>query len=318
MDTVSTGPIILSTWTFGQKANAAGWSILARGGSSLDAVEQGCRAVEADPENMTVGQGGYPDSSGEVTLDASIMVSPAQCGSVCYVKRHLHPVTIARRVMEDTPHVLLAGKGADRYAAGCGLESGEVTTDKSRAAWEKWRSENPEATRDVANHLPAKNIEEGLANDGAENLPHNRFHDTVGVLAIDAAGLIAGACSTSGWAFKMPGRVGDSPIIGHGLYVDPKHGAAVATGSGELLMGVCGSFLAVEMLRRGATPLDAACEVLHRIIDQYQLKENHQAAMIVLKPDGTWSSAALREGFSVAVRNAKFDELVEAELTLLS
>ena len=309
---------MLSTWTFGQKANAAGWKVLTDAtGTSLDAVELGCRAIEADPENMTVGQGGYPDRSGEVTLDASIMVSPARCGSVCYVRRHLYPVSIARRVMEESPHAMLAGEGADRFAAQHGIDSGELTTDRSREAWKTWCRENPEASRDVARHLPARNIEEGMSDDPDENLPHNRFHDTVGVLAIDAAGQIAGACSTSGWAFKLPGRVGDSPIIGHGLYVDPRHGAAVATGSGELIMGVCGSFLAVEMLRRGASPLDAACEVLERIAEEYQLEEDHQAAIIVLKPDGTWSSAALREGFRTAVRTTEVDELVEAEHVML-
>jgi isoaspartyl peptidase/L-asparaginase-like protein (Ntn-hydrolase superfamily) len=311
-------PILLSTWTLGQQANAAGWPYLtAVPPSSLDAVEHACRAVEADPRVMSVGRGGYPDRSGEVTLDAAIMLAPARCGSVCYVRRFMHPVSIARLVMEKTPHVLLAGDGADRFAKLQGMEPVDLLTDQARAAWQNWLAEHAAARRtDQAAYLPPANIEEKQALDELADTPGGA-HDTVGVLARDAGGQLAGACSTSGSAFKVPGRVGDSPIIGHGLYVDPVHGAAVATGLGELVMGVCGTFLAVEAMRRGATPLDAAVEVLNRIIHSYPLREEHQVAIITIDGQGRWSSAALRPGFHTAVRTPTRDELVDPERVML-
>jgi isoaspartyl peptidase/L-asparaginase-like protein (Ntn-hydrolase superfamily) len=302
--------ILLATWSFGRTAVAAGWPHLARpGGSSLDAVEQAVRAVEADPACTTVGYGGYPDAAGEVTLDASIMVSPARCGSVCFVRRILHPVTLARRVMEHTGHVMLAGDGAERFALSQGIAPADLASDASRRAYEKWLAEHPGQGRPTA--APRANVEEaGLSPEDS--------HDTVGVLALDAAGVLAGACSTSGLAFKLPGRVGDSPVIGHGLYVDPRHGAAVATGHGELIMGVCGAFLAVEEMRRGASPAEAAAEVMRRIAESRTLDAGCQAAVITLAPDGRWSSAALRAGFKVAVRTSGRDDLVEVEQVLLA
>ena len=301
-------PLLLATWSFGRTAVAAGWPHLAgQGGSSLDAVEHAVRAVEADPACMTVGYGAYPDAAGEITLDASIMLSPARCGSVCFVRRILHPVTLARLVMEKTPHVMLAGDGAERFAASQGIAPADLVGDASRRAYEKWLAEHRAPT--VRSGL-LPNVEE-------TGLPQEDSHDTVGVLALDAAGVLAGACSTSGLAFKLPGRVGDSPIIGHGLYVHPRHGAAVATGHGELIMGVCGAFLAVEEMRRGASPAEAAAEVLRRIIESRTLEAGHQAALIALAPDGRWSRAALRPGFKVAVKTSARDDLVESEQVLL-
>jgi N4-(beta-N-acetylglucosaminyl)-L-asparaginase len=275
----------------------------------MDAVEHAVRAVEADPACMTVGYGSYPDAAGEVTLDASIMLSPARCGSVCFVRRIMHPVSLARLVMERTPHVMLAGDGAERFAASQGIAPEDLASDASRKAYAKWLTEHP--WRCGALVMPRANVEE-------TGLPQEDSHDTVGVLAIDAEGVLAGACSTSGLAFKLPGRVGDSPIIGHGLYVDPRHGAAVATGHGELIMGVCGSFLAVEEMRRGASPADAAAEVLRRIADSRTLDAGHQVGLITLAPDGAWSSAALRAGFKVAVKTSDRDDLVATERVLLA
>ncbi len=317
---------MLSTWSFGRKANETGWPHLTDGDRSpLDAVEQACRIIESDERNMSVGKGGFPDRSGQTTLDASIMLSPAKCGSVAYVRRFEHPITIARLVMEKTPHVMLVGDGADRFAKLSGLEPTDLSTERSRAAWRKWIEENPQAALDnEKSYLPPANIEEqhpGGGSDSAaprpevlrdEDLPHNRTHDTVGVLAMNEAGVLAGACSTSGWAFKVPGRVGDSPIIGHGMYVDPRGGAAVATGNGELIMGICGCFLAVESMRRGASAAAAAREVIERVDESYGLQPEHQVALITLKPDGTWSSASLRGGFHTAVRTGGRDELVAA------
>jgi L-asparaginase/N4-(beta-N-acetylglucosaminyl)-L-asparaginase len=301
-------PIILATWSFGRAAVAAGWPHLLRdGGGSLDAVEQGCRAVEADPACMTVGYGANPDAAGEVTLDASIMLSPSRRGSVCFVRRFVHAVTIARLVMERTPHVLLAGDGAERLAREHGLQPADLLTDAGRQAYEKWRSTSQAAAVKL---LVSPNIEESRP-------APEESHDTIGVLALDARGVLAGACSTSGLAFKLPGRVGDSPIIGHGLYVDPTHGAAVATGHGELIMGVCGAFLAVEEMRRGASPAAAAAAVVRRVAENYRLAENDQVGIITLSPDGRWSSAAVRPGFRIAVKTSARDELLDAGQVLL-
>jgi isoaspartyl peptidase/L-asparaginase-like protein (Ntn-hydrolase superfamily) len=332
-------PIILATWSFGKIATAAGWSYLGGpNGSSLDAVEQACRAVESDLEVTSVGRGGLPDRCGEVSLDASIMQSPARCGSVCCVRRFEHPVTIARMVMERLHVVLLAGDGADRFALRQGLAPVDLLTDNAKAKWQRWAAEHPDLQcRDDSPYVPPSNHEECSGEDcpdfraskngtvpftapftaDDETLPHNRHHDTVGVLAIDSSGTLSGACSTSGLPFKPPGRVGDSPIIGHGLYVDPRRGAAVATGNGELIMGVCGSFLAVELMGRGASPADAAREVIQRIADSYELVAEDQAAIIAVHPSGQWSAAALRPGYRTSVRTSTRDEMAEPDCTLL-
>jgi N4-(beta-N-acetylglucosaminyl)-L-asparaginase len=319
-------PIILATWSFGKVATTAGWPhLIGPNGSSLDAVEQACRAVESDLEVTSVGRGGCPDRSGEVSLDASIMQSPSRCGSVCYVRRFEHPVSIARMVMERLRIVLLAGDGADRFALRQGLPAVDLLSDSAKERWRKWAEEHPDlrcgedAPFRTGDRPHLRSSEDGtvpLASDD-ENLPHNRDHDTIGVLAIDAGGALSGACSTSGLPFKPPGRVGDSPIIGQGLYVDPRRGAAVATGDGELIMGVCGSFLAVELMGRGASPADAAREVIERIADSYELAENDQAAIIAVHPSGRWSAAALRCGYRTSVRTSGRDEMVEPESTLL-
>lgn len=302
-------PIILSTWSFGERANRAGWPTLEQGDSALDAVELACRDAEADPDNHTVGLGGYPDRSGRVSLDASIMLSPAKSGAVCCVRNYMHPISIARRVMEHTTHKLLAGDDADEFARQQGFEPAELLTDKAAHAWEQWRGQHGRA-----GHMVKRNIEElGLTDADIEG-----SHDTIGVLALDQSGTLAGGCTTSGLRFKLPGRIGDSPIIGQGLYVEPGIGAAVCTGHGELVMGVCGSFLAVEALRRGAAPSDAAIEVIQRIAGSYKLSDEDQVGVIVLKSDGVWASASIRPGFRAAVRNAQEDALLDPSHVLLS
>jgi isoaspartyl peptidase/L-asparaginase-like protein (Ntn-hydrolase superfamily) len=248
---------------------------------------------------MSVGLGGYPDRSGEVTLDAAIMRAPSQRGSVCCVRRFMHPVSIARLVMETTPHVLLAGDGADRFAKLQGMTPVDLLTNAARLAWQKWIGQHAAARyADQLASFPPANIEERgpldqLAAAADDALPDTRAsHDTVAVLARDAAGEMAGACSTSG--------------------------AAVATGAGELVMGVCGTFLAVEAMRPGASPLEAAIEVLGRIIDGYPLRDEHQVAIIAMDRGGRWSSAALRAGCHTAVRTPGRDELVEPERVMLA
>ena len=283
-------PILLTTWPFGQAANRSAWPALAAGGSSLDAVEAVCRHVEDDIEVESVGYGGLPDRSGSVTLDALVMQSPARCGGVCALGRHRPAVSVARRVMEASPHVLLAGEGADRFAADQGFTAEPMVSPEARARFDTW-------------------VREGR--------PSEAGHDTVGALAVDAAGVLSGATSTSGRAWKLPGRVGDSPLPGHGLYVDPRLGAAAATGDGELVQGLCSSFAAVQALGRGVPPLEALVGELLRIRDTYELSAQAQVAMIALTPEGRWASAALRPGFRYALAHSEGQEVRDPERVLL-
>ncbi|MCI0365388.1 MAG: N(4)-(beta-N-acetylglucosaminyl)-L-asparaginase [Phycisphaerales bacterium] len=336
-----TVPLILSTWSFGQRGNEAAWPGLARGGHSIDAVERVCQVLEADQEVDSVGFGGLPDSNGHVSLDGCIMLAPNRCGSVCNVRRFMHPVSIARQVMEKTNHVMLAGDGADAFAQAQGFMPADLLAADAQDAYHRWLKERGQVdqTRDRGYSAPRpidRGASRGQPNDGARagrlffhpapEPPPGRSrddeskwkgHDTIGVLCIDAHGVLAGACSTSGMPFKLPGRVGDSPIIGHGLYVDPEHGAAVATGTGELIMGVCGSFLAVELMRAGQEPLEAARSVLQRIIDNYDVKPEHQVALIAMRPDGQFASAALRSGYKSSVRGNQRNEVVEPDAVML-
>ena len=211
-------PILLSTWHFGLPANRAGWPYLLKAGGLVDGLEQTCVACELDPAVDSVGVGGLPDASGEVSLDGAIMLSPARSAGVGYVRNYAHPVSIARRVMERSPHKLLVGEGAERFAKEQGFPTAELLTEAARRKWEAWRA--------TGAHLDF-HVGERKARLGEVS------HDTIGVLAMDAAGRIGVACSTSGRAFKFPGRVGDSPLIGPGLYCDPRIGAAVARVGGE-------------------------------------------------------------------------------------
>ncbi|MBL8990692.1 MAG: isoaspartyl peptidase/L-asparaginase [Phycisphaerae bacterium] len=291
-------PQILSTWSFGRTANAAGWPILRSGGAALDAVVAAATAVEDDPAVDSVGLGGLPDASGRVSLDASVMTDPDRCGSVCYLRGYRHAAALARAVIEKTTHVMLAGDGAEAFAARQGHRrvSPEALSPAASAAFAQWRSRRAAAPPPAREgELPPMNVEERYRN--ARNEPS---HDTVCVLARDAAGSLAGAVTTSGLAFKVPGRVGDSPIIGAGLYVDQRAGAAAATGNGELVMGVCGSFLVVERMRLGLSPGDAIAYVLDRIRDRYRIASEHQVAFIAMSPDGRWAQGALAEGFTTA------------------
>ncbi|MCC6322693.1 MAG: N(4)-(beta-N-acetylglucosaminyl)-L-asparaginase [Phycisphaerales bacterium] len=286
-------PLVLTTWSFGPVANEPASAILRAGGAAIDACEAGAIAVENDPSINSVGVGGLPDADGHVSLDGCIMTDPDQCGSVAFIRRFANPVSIARRVMEKTIHVMLVGEGAEQFALREGFTPRDLSTPYARAEWDKWRADPRTLERArYRGWIPPLNVEERA-----------RSHDTVSILALDKRHRLAGVCSTSGMAFKVPGRVGDSPIIGHGLYVDQEAGAAAATGNGELVMGTCTSFLAVELMRSGATPLQAAEQSLQRIIDRFELLPDHQVAIIVLapvKPDGSWAgwaSAAIKPGF---------------------
>lgn len=309
---LNAGPLLLSTWSFGQAANRAGFRRLKAGGTIVDAVEGACMDAEGDLANPTVGVGGLPDSTGRVSLDAAMMLSPRKRGGVACVRHHPHPISIARKVMEGTPHVLLVGPDADNYADSQLLAPGLLLTAESRKAWETWLADNVSRTGHPFAATLA-NIEElgyGESKQDGQMPVTEANHDTIGVLGLGADGLMVAGCTTSGLAFKLPGRVGDSPIVGHGLYCDPKWGAATATGHGELVMSVCGSFLAVEMLRAGRTPLEAARGVLERIGEQHTLTKEDQIGIIVMTPEGEFACAALRPGFRMAVKTEERDELV--------
>ncbi len=302
-------PIVLSTWSFGPVANEPGMSVLRARGSALDAVVAAATAVENDSGVNSVGVGGLPDADGTVSLDGCVMTNPDRCGSVCYIRRYANPVAIARAVMERTIHVMLAGEGAEAFAAREGFEARELLTPAARSEWERWKQDPSRVDREkYKGWIPPLNVEEitsGVSARSTGGKHPEPSHDTVSILALDSSGALAGACSTSGMAFKVPGRVGDSPIIGHGLYVDQEAGAAAGTGTGEIITGVCGSFLAVEAMRRGAAPIDAIVEVLERIKKRFTLKADHQVAMIAMNPHGEWASGALRTGFHHTITDGR-------------
>jgi isoaspartyl peptidase/L-asparaginase-like protein (Ntn-hydrolase superfamily) len=312
---------IVSTWSFGLRANEGAWPHV-EAGLALDAVEAACAYADRAPDIDSVGFGGLPDASGRVSLDGCVMLSPAKCGSVAGLRHHLHPVSVARRVMERTPHVMLVGADADAFADAEEMPRAELLSDEARAAFEKWRREGGvvDQSRDSGGRLgfdPMRPVDRRHGEDGrlfggasrpADGLPPDeakwRHHDTIGCLALDAKGVLAGGCSTSGTPFKTPGRVGDSPIIGHGLYVDPEVGGATATGTGELIMGICGAFLVVEAMRRGASPEAAVREAALRLAKSYALEPHHQAAFLAMSRDGAVAAAALRPGYRTSVRDS--------------
>tara|TARA_B100001750_G_scaffold28697_1_gene19149 strand:- start:230 stop:1183 length:954 start_codon:yes stop_codon:yes gene_type:complete len=269
-------PIVLSTWKHGMSANDAAWEILKDEGSALDAVETGAKVPEADPESSSVGFGGLPDEQGKVTLDACIMDHTGNCGSVAFIQNIKHPISVARKVMEETKHVMLAGEGAKQFAVSKGFEEMDLLTDTSREQWEKWKKKQFKQT------------------------PHDT-HDTISVLAQDSRGDLSGACTTSGWAYKLHGRVGDSPIIGAGLYVDNEIGCAAATGLGEEVIKTTGSFLVVELMRQGYEPTKACEEALKRVIKRHNGNPDFQIAYIAIRKDGEIGSACLKWTFEYAL-----------------
>jgi isoaspartyl peptidase/L-asparaginase-like protein (Ntn-hydrolase superfamily) len=292
-------PIVISTWNHGLPANEAAWEILANGGNALDAVEAGVRVPEADPKVITVGYGGIPDASGKVTLDACIMDERGRAGSVACLENIKHPISVARLVMEKTPHVMLTGKGAHEFALENGFKKENLLTPEMKEKWKKWKKEKREFSSKI-------NIENQLQ----EN------HDTIGMLAIDKDGRISGACTTSGMGFKLPGRVGDSPIIGAGLFVDGEIGGATATGTGELVMKTLGSFLVVELMRNGKTPAEACEEAVKRIAKKIPDYKKHQVGFIALNISGEYGSFCIQPGFNFAVKTENKTALEDAEAWL--
>ena len=291
-------PIVISTWDFGVPANKEAWTILGKGGRALDAVEAGVKIPEADMNNHTVGRAGYPDRDGHVSLDACIMDEYGNCGSVAAIEYIAHPISVARAVMEKTPHVMLVGEGATQFAVEQGFKKEKLLTPESEKAWKEWLK--------TAQYSPVMNIE------NQQHVPGSKYnHDTIGMLAIDAKGNISGACTTSGMAFKMRGRVGDSPIIGAGLYVDNEVGGATSTGVGEEVIRNVGSFLVVELMRQGLSPEDACKEAVNRIIKKKpETAKKIQVGFLAINKKGEYGAYAIQGGFSFAVCNAQQQDLI--------
>lgn len=298
-------PIVLSTWSPNVKANAAAWAVLGSGGRALDAVETGVQVPEADPHDQSVGYGGLPDRDGKVTLDACIMDEAGNIGAVLALEGIMHPIKVARLVMEKTPHVQLVGEGALQFALANGFKVENLLTPESEAAWKRWLQ--------TAHYDPMtipKLLEQKSGADG-NGQQHN--HDTIGMLALDAAGNLSGACTTSGMAYKMRGRVGDSPIIGAGLFVDNEVGAATSSGVGEEVVRICGSHTVVEYMRHGASPEEACRKTLERMLHKRPALRDLQVGYVALDRQGNYGAYSLQKGFSVAVHTAEGPKTFDAK-----
>ena len=271
-------PIVIATWNV-QNVTAKAWEVIQKNQSALDAVEQGCMVEEADVKNSTVGMGGLPDRDGHVTLDACVMDKDGNYGAVVNVQNITHVVSLAKKVMQETPHVILAGLGAEQFAYEQGFKKENLLTESSKKAWERWKEKSE--------YKPIINIEN---------------HDTIGMLAIDKNGDISGACTSSGLAYKMSGRVGDSAIIGSGLFIDNEVGGATATGLGEDILKTVGSFLIVELMRQGKSPQKACEEAVNRVVKKAGANyKNFQVGFIALNKKGETGAYCIHPGFSYTV-----------------
>lgn len=284
-------PAIIATWPH-QKATAPAMELILQGRSALDAVEECAKIVEADPDDHSVGYGGLPDRDGNVTLDACIMDEKGNAGSVTYIQHIKHPISVARKVMEETIHVMLSGEGALQFALEQGFEKENMLTPEAEKRWKEWKKENKEAAAKA-------NIDQ---------------HDTIGVLAIDQNGDMSGACTTSGMAFKIHGRVGDSPIIGAGLFVDNEVGGACATGVGELVMKTLGSFLVVELMRQGKSPQEACEEAVRRIVSRHMKNgENLQVGFLAMNKKGEHGAFSIVNDFKYTLHQGGENVVFDAE-----
>lgn len=285
-------PLLLATWSHGMPANDRGWEVLTGGkGSILDAVEEGVKITESDLSNLSVGLQGLPDREGIVTLDASIMKGDGSCGSVSFVRQVKHPISLARKVMEKTPHVMLSGEGARQFAVAEGIPlEPETLSPAAEKAYQEWKVNSE--------YKPIINIEN---------------HDTIGMIGMGEDGKMAGSCTTSGLAYKMHGRIGDSPIIGAGLYVDDEVGAATATGLGESIIRICGSFLIVELMRQGRSPQEACEEAVKRLIAKNKNIQDIQAGFLAMNRDGEYGAYAVHPGFNYALHHGGGKSLVNSK-----
>ena len=282
--------LVLSTWNFGLKANEAGAESFQKGGKAVDMVEAAGRRMEDDLSELSIGLGGFPDRDGHTTLDACIMDHHGKAGSVCFLEQIKHPVSVARAIMEKTPHVVLVGEGAQQFALKNGFELDTYKNPEAVKAWKEWLVKSE--------YKPVINIEN---------------HDTIGILAMDAQGDMSGACTTSGLAFKMRGRVGDSPIIGAGLYVDNEVGAVVATGQGEDVIRVAGASAVVEWMRQGKSPEEACRLVVEKVnrIKKEKAKDI-QVCFVAINKKGMVGAYALQKGFNFSVYNKEGNILNDA------
>ncbi|MFN5914790.1 MAG: N(4)-(beta-N-acetylglucosaminyl)-L-asparaginase [Chitinophagaceae bacterium] len=302
-------PVVVSTWDFGKAANAAAWKILSAGGKAIDAIEAGARITEADQSNKTVGYGGYPDRDGHVTLDACIMDEHGNCGSVMCLEHIMHPISVARKVMEKTPHVILVGQGALQFALQNGFTKHNLLTPDSEEAWKEWLKKSE--------YKPVMNIENSTYQQTpqADSFPGSiDNHDTIGILALDSSRNLSGGCTTSGMAFKMHGRVGDSPVIGAGLFVDNEVGAATSTGVGEEVIKCVGSHLVVELMRQGYTAPEACKKAVERIANRDLKKAREiQIGFLALDKKGNHGAYALQKGFTYSVRTPEKEIVMESD-----
>ena len=272
---LASDPVAICTWEF-TKANATAGALLDQGLPALDAVIKGVAVEEENIKNTTVGKGGSPDREGNVTLDACVMDHTGNCGSVMAVENITNVAALARKVMEDTPHVILAGKGAEEFAVQSGFTAENLLTPETEKLWKEWLK--------TSDYKPVINIEN---------------HDTIGMLGLDKDGNISGACTTSGLAYKMKGRVGDSPVIGSGLFIDNTIGGAAATGMGEEVIKTVGSFLIVELMRNGMSPQEACEEAVSRIVSTNPNHTNFQVAYIAINKQGETGCYCIHPGFKM-------------------
>src|SRR4030095_13158324 len=302
-------PLVISTWKHGIAANEKAWDILSLGGNSLDAVEKGVRVAEDDPNVLSVGYGGLPDAEGRVTLDAAIMDWNARIGSVICLEHIQNPISVARLILERTEHVCLAGEGAFNFAITNGFEPAILHTETSIKKYNEWKLGKFGRAQEF--HTDEYRVKKSGFID-EDN------HDTIGMVAIDTQGQLSAACTTSGTAWKLHGRVGDSPIIGSGLYVDGEFGAVAATGRGEECVRACGSFLVVEMMRQGKSPQEACEEAAKRIIklnflSHHNRDHDYQVGFIALNNSGEYGAASVRDGFQYAIYKNGENKLVPSK-----
>ncbi len=294
-------PLVISTWDSGIEVNIAAMKVLNQpGGTALDAVEAGAKYIE-NLVSCCVGLGGNPDRDGHVSLDACIMDHQMNCGGVAFLERIKHPISVARKVMEDTVHVLLAGKGAQQFALSKGftLEPNELSADAQKA-YSDWLQKSK--------YAPQKNIELQQKDATApKKLDGGAFnHDTMALLALDNKNNLSGACTTSGMAFKLHGRVGDSPIIGAGLYVDNAVGAATSSGQGEEVIRIGGSVIIVEFMRQGKSPQQACKLAIERLVAINPAKaRNYQVGFIAINKAGEVGAYAVNPGFVYSLTDDK-------------
>ena len=297
--TETTKPIVVSTWDSGMAVNAEAWKILSANGKALDAVEAGAMQIE-NTINCCVGLGGYPDRDGIVTLDSCIMDERSNCGAVAGLERIKHPVSVARKVMERTPHVILVGAGAQQFALenGFPLESKDLSEDAKKAYAEWLKKTEYKPVINIENRKTNGPFAPDFFDDGSPN------HDTMGLVAMDSSGNLSGAVTTSGMAFKLHGRVGDSPIIGAGLFVDNEVGAATSSGVGEEVIRICGTHLVVEFMRQGDSPERACKRAVERIVKRDKEKaKTLQVGFLAVNKKGEYGAYAIQKGFVFSVKS---------------